>query len=55
MDPCLVQTGEGVQRESRIKKPPRRPKEGWSLLVKPLKGRRKSKVAIGTCLDTPLS
>ncbi len=31
--------GAEVQRDSRIRKPPQRPKEGWNLLVQPLTGR----------------
>ena len=36
--PCALQTGQGICRDSRITKPPTRPQEGWSLVVKDRSG-----------------
>lgn len=46
-DICAAQLAPGVRRESRITRPPRRPKDGWTLVVQPL-SRRRNKVG-GLC------
>ena len=35
-----VQLAPDVQRQSRITRPPQRPKDGWTLVVQPLSRRR---------------
>jgi hypothetical protein len=46
---CAAQLAPGVRRESRITRPPRRPKDGWTLVVQPL-SRRRNKVGSSACL-----